>query len=116
MLSSPVVLAITIVILRKTKTDGWILLLGTLIMLLFLLGRGMPILCQDCSKFSGTGEAFVSASVLPAVHHSGTLLIWGEPEHRWFAVHNGPVLKRRRWRYERVMTPEHMREVVQQHL
>lgn len=61
-------------------------------MLLFLLGLGMPILCQDCSKFSRTGEAFISASVHPAVNHSGTLLICGEPEHRWFGIHNGPVL------------------------
>lgn len=61
-------------------------------MLLFLVGLGLPILCQDCSKFSRTGEAFVSASVLPAGNHSGTLLIWGELEHRWFAIHNGPVL------------------------
>lgn len=61
-------------------------------MLLFLLGLGMPILCQDYSEFSGTGEAFVSASVLPAVNHSGAVLIWGEPEHRWFAIHSGPCL------------------------
>lgn len=54
-------------------------------MLLFLLGLGRPILCQDCSKLSGTGEAFISASVLPAANHRGAVLIWGEPEHRWFA-------------------------------
>lgn len=28
-------------------------------MLSFLLGLGMPVLCQDGSKFSETGEAFV---------------------------------------------------------
>lgn len=85
-------------------------------MLSFLLGLGMPVLCQDCSKFSETGEAFVSASVLPAVIYRGTLLICGELEHTCFGIHNGPVLPRRGWRYGRVMTPEHLREVVQRHL
>lgn len=56
---------------------------------LFLLEPAMPVWCQDYSKFGETGEAFVSACVLPAVISSGTLLICGELEHRWFGIHNG---------------------------
>lgn len=79
-------------------------------MLLFRLEPGMPVRCQDCSKFSETGDASVSASVLPAVISSGILLICGALEHRWFDIHNGSVLEMRRWRYRRVVTPEHLGE------